>query len=142
MGENCNICDGVTIRYPGNLSLGKRVSIHPYTMIGATGEITIGNNCGISVGCALLGVNHNQTDISIPIKEQGITSDPITIGEDVVLGANVTILGNTIIGDGCIISAGSVVSGKIPPYSILVGNPGRVVFNRKIRFGSKKKNNT
>lgn len=136
MGENCNICDGVTIRNPRNLSLGKRVSIHPYTMIGAMGKITIGNDCGISSGCTLLAVNHNQTDTSIPMKEQGITCDPITIGNDVFIGANATILGNTKIGEGSFIGAGAVVSGEISPYSIVVGNPGRILFNRKVRFGS------
>jgi len=67
MGKDCNLCNGVTIRVPDNLSLGKRVSIHQYTLIAAMGEITIGNNCGISAGYALLGVNHNHTDTSIPI---------------------------------------------------------------------------
>ena len=138
MGENCNICDGVTIKRPENLSLGKRVSIHPYTIINAMGEISIGDNSGVSTGCALLGMAGIYRDASVPYKGQRIIDQPIAIGKDVQIGANVTLLGDAIIGNGSMICAGSVVSGNIPSYSIVAGNPGRVVLNRKVRFNSEK----
>ena len=139
MGKDCNICEAVTINYPKNVSLGKRVSIHPYTMISANGGITIGDNVGISSNCAIAAGTHIDSNTDLPIKGQGMTEDHIFIDEDVMMGPNVTIVGNTIIGKGCVIRAGAVVSGEIPPYSIVVGNPGRVAFNRKTRSLTKDK---
>ncbi len=129
MGKDCNICEAVTIDYPRKVSLGKRVSIHPYTYI--SGEVTIGDYVGIATKCSILAVTHNTADISIPFKLQGIEDQPVSIGNNVWIGAHSIILGNSKIGDGVIISAGSVVSGEIPPYSVVMGNPARVFFNRR-----------
>ncbi len=58
------------------------------------------------------------------------STDPIRIGEDVWIGAGATILKGATIGNGCIVGAGAVVTkGNYPDYSILVGNPARVVRN-------------
>jgi acetyltransferase-like isoleucine patch superfamily enzyme len=54
----------------------------------------------------------------------------ILIGCDVWLGENVTVLDGTVIGDGSIVGAGSVLSGNYPPYSVIVGNPGKVIRQR------------
>ena len=144
MGGNSNIIDGVTIVNPTKVSIGNNVSIHPYTYI--LGKVTIGNYVGIASKCSIIAETHNSTDISIPYKLQGIEDQPISIGNDVWIGAHSIILGNSKIGDGVIISAGSVVSGEIPPYSVVMGNPARVyynrmenVFNKKIDSNSSKK---
>jgi acetyltransferase-like isoleucine patch superfamily enzyme len=136
MGENSNIIDGVTIVNPKKVSIGDKVSIHPYTYI--LGEVTIGNYVGIASKCSIIAETHNTADISIPYKMQGIEDQPVSIGNDVWIGAHSIILGNSIIGDGVIISAGSVVSGEIPPYSVVMGNPARVYFNRKKSVFNKK----
>lgn len=52
------------------------------------------------------------------------------IGDNVTLGANVTVIGGITIGDNCIIGAGSVVVKSVPPNSIVVGNPGRIIGTR------------
>lgn len=52
------------------------------------------------------------------------------IGNDVWIGQNVTFLPGVHVGDGCIIGANSVVAKDIPPYSVVVGNPARVVRRR------------
>ena len=52
------------------------------------------------------------------------------IGNDVWIGQNVTIMPGVNVGDGCIIGANAVVAKDIPPYSIAVGNPARVVKRR------------
>ena len=139
MGKNCRVCDHVTIRGVRNIILGDTVSIHPYTLIGAVGSISIGNNCGIASHCSIIAGNHVHADINIPIKKQGIIKETIVVEEDVMIGTHATIFGNSTIGRGSFISAGAVVSGKIPPYSIVVGNPGRIISNRKGRLETKKK---
>lgn len=51
----------------------------------------------------------------------------IKVGENVFIGAYALIMPNTTIGDNCIIGAGSVVKGKIPDNSVLIGNPAKVI---------------
>ncbi len=57
----------------------------------------------------------------------------ITIGNNVFFGNNCTILPNTIIGDNCIIGAGSVVRGKFPENSVIIGNPAKVVLKTSVQ---------
>lgn len=59
----------------------------------------------------------------------------ITINDNVWIGSMVSILPNTAIGDGSIIGCNSVVKGEIPPYSIAVGNPAKVI--KKYDFDKK-----
>lgn len=55
----------------------------------------------------------------IEIKQQGFSNGSVIIGRHCWIGSNVTILKNTVIGDNCVIGAGTVVSGTIPPNSIV-----------------------
>ena len=52
---------------------------------------------------------------------------PITVGSNCWFGSNVTVCGGVTIGEGCVIGAGSVVTKDIPPHSLAVGNPCRVL---------------
>ena len=56
-----------------------------------------------------------------------LTNQAPVIEDNVTIGANVCVIGNIIIGNNSIIGAGSVVVKDIPPYSVVVGNPGRVI---------------
>ena len=56
---------------------------------------------------------------------------PITVGDDVWIGANVTVLPGVTIGSNTVIGAGSVVTKDVPPYTIVGGNPARVIGNTK-----------
>lgn len=76
----------------------------------------------------LVSENHGiDPESSIPYHAQPLNTGPITIGEGCWLGQNVTVLPNVIIGDKCIIGSNSVVAKDIPPYSIAVGSPARVI---------------
>ena len=65
-----------------------------------------------------------------PKKEDLPYKGDTVIGNDVWIGQNVTFLPGVNVGDGCIIGANSVVASDIPPYSIVVGNPARVIKRR------------
>ncbi len=95
------------------------------------GETIIGNYVSTGQHCLLSGLNHNYEAIDIPIDLQGVYSDPITIEDDVLIGANSIICAGVTIGTHCFISAGSVVRHSIPPYSLVAGNPAKVIFNLK-----------
>jgi virginiamycin A acetyltransferase len=55
---------------------------------------------------------------------------PVTIGNDVWIGEGAIILPGVHIGDGAIIGKGAVVGSDVPPYSVAVGNPAKVVRKR------------
>jgi acetyltransferase-like isoleucine patch superfamily enzyme len=71
---------------------------------------------------------HQFTDLAIPIKEQQGFFEKIVIGQDCWIGNAALIMAN--IGEKSIVGAGSVVTHDVPPYSIVAGNPARVIGNR------------
>jgi len=70
---------------------------------------------------------HQQSGLSFAQENKVEERKPITIGNDVFIGANVVILDGVTIGDGAVIGAGAIVSKDIPPYSIAVGCPIRII---------------
>ena len=95
-------------------------------------DVFIGPNCSfVSPMHALLPEERNlkqRPDGSYYDLEYG---KPITVGSNCWFGSNVTVCGGVTIGEGCVIGAGSVVTKDIPPHSLAVGNPCRVL--RKLR---------
>jgi len=133
------------VLFPEIISIGQGVIIGEEVIIDAGGSngIYIGNNVAISQGSFIRAANHKIDSIDIPIAEQGHKCASIeykgknwsiVIEDGAWIAPHSIILSGANIGAGSIISAGSVVSGAIPPYSIVVGNPGRVTFNRLKRF--------
>ena len=132
---------GAKIISKDNLKVGVNFVLEDNSLIANADSkgLFIGDNVGIANGCYLRTANHNIEDINKPWMDQGHifkTIDfnneqySIVIENDVWIGAHVIILSGAKIGHGSVISSGSVVSSLIPPYSIVVGNPGRVVKNR------------
>ena len=112
------------------LRLGKNVSIHPLCYIDAQGGISIGNNVSIAHNVSILSFDHDYSDTSKPIKDAPLTLKEIVIENDVWIGAAARILGGVRIGTGSVIGAGAVVTKDIPPMSIAVGVPARVIKSR------------
>lgn len=110
-----------------------------YTRIGLRntiiGPVTIGNHVNLAQNITVSGLNHNFQKIDIPIDEQGVTTDPIIIEDDVWIGANAVILPGVTIGTHCIVAAGSVVKQSIPPYCVCAGIPARII--KKYNFETK-----
>jgi acetyltransferase-like isoleucine patch superfamily enzyme len=134
---------GVKFNHTNLIKFGTSVSIGPRVTIdaGASSGIFIGNNVLIASGVYIRSGNHNFSNTNVEISEQGYTSKSleyngntysIVIEDSVWIGANAILLSGSHIGKGSVLSAGSVISGKVPDYSIVVGNPGRVVGNRLI----------
>lgn len=107
-------------------------------------KLSVGNYVSIANDVViLLGSNHKLNCITT-YPYSGIDSNKtpqetnekgdVFIGNDVWIGYRVTIVGGVKIGDGAIIGAGAVVVDNIPPYSVAVGVPAKVV---KYRFGEK-----
>ena len=91
------------------------------------GLVTIGDHVEIGPNVSIITGEHF-TEINARRENRGkeFTSE-VVIGNDCWIGANVTILAGVTIGEGCTIGAGAVVKREIPPFSIAVGVPARVI---------------
>ena len=132
IGENTIIMPyAILSSQTDKITIGKNCSIHPFCELRGRGGLTIGNDTRIGTGSAFYPNNHIYKDPDIPIRLQGETYEGITVGNDVLIGANVKVLDGVTIGNGCVIGAGSVVTKSIPPYSVAVGVPAKVIKQRK-----------
>ncbi len=91
------------------------------------GPVTIGDRVNLAQNVVVSGLDHNFEDIGKAIAEQGVSTKHIIIDDDVWIGANCIILAGVRIGKHVVIGAGSVVTKDVPSYSIVLGNPAKVV---------------
>lgn len=132
VGKHVFIGDGVRIKagFDGSVMIGDNVYIHDYSCIFAQKKLSIGDNTLISPQVFITDFNHRYTKVGIHEAldtEQGYVSSQVAIGKNVWIGAHAVILPGVTIGDGVVIGAGSVVTKSVPPYSVAVGNPARVI---------------
>lgn len=136
VGRNAQITLNVGIDLGEYFVLGEFAAIE----VGDSDPVFIGNDVGMGRGAFLRSANHAVDDVESVIQSQGHKSKKvefqgkvysIVIEDDVLIGANSIILSGAHIGRGSVVSAGSVVSSEVPPYSVVVGNPGRVIANRQ-----------
>lgn len=109
----------------GDVVIGDKTRIGLHCTI--IGPVTIGNNVNLAQGIVVTALNHNFTDCTKRIDEQGILTKEVTIGNDVWIGANATILPGVTIGRHCVVAAGSVVTKDVPDYTVVGGVPARVM---------------
>jgi acetyltransferase-like isoleucine patch superfamily enzyme len=109
------------------LFIGDNVIISESCFISACNRIVIEENVGISPNVMVIDNSRKPGDISRPSKEQDLEIGYVHIGADSWIAYGACILPNVTIGRHCIIGALSVVNQDIPPYSIAVGSPAKVV---------------
>ncbi|MBD2253492.1 acyltransferase [Nostoc parmelioides] len=132
------LADGVAIERNVDIGCLENTCIHidvetfiaSDVCISGPGDITIGKRCMIAAHSGIYANNHNFTDPILPIKYQGVTRKGIVIEDDCWLGHGVTVLDGVTIGKGSVIGAGAVVTKDIPPFSVAVGAPARVIKSR------------
>ena len=107
------------------------VVIGDYTRIGLhntiIGPATIGSHVNLAQGITVTALNHNFADLNKRIDEQGITTNAVTIEDDVWIGANAVVLPGVTIGKHCVVAAGAVVTKDVPPHSLVAGVPAKVI---------------
>jgi acetyltransferase-like isoleucine patch superfamily enzyme len=91
-------------------------------------RIMLGDYTMTAPNCCFLGAHHDYADPWLPQAAAPVRGDGIIeTGVNCAFGAGAIILADSRIGHGSMIGAGSVVRGIIPPFSVVVGNPGRVI---------------
>lgn len=107
------------------------VIIGNYTRIGLhntiIGPVTIGHHVNLAQGITVTALNHKFENPDIRIDEQGISTKPVIIGNDIWVGTNAVILPGVTIGDHSVIAAGAIVTKDVPPHSLVAGVPAKVI---------------
>lgn len=129
------LSDGVRIKeyavldaYGGFIHLGRDVRIGHHSVIAGHGGVTFGDFSGVSGLSYVIAADHGFRDTSTPFVEQMQRRRGISIGKNVWGAASVVITDGVEIGDHAVIGAGSVVRRDVPAYSVVAGNPARVVY--------------
>jgi len=142
LGDGVSIGSMTMIRPSGyygrlgeGLTIGNRTGIGPYCYFGCSGGITIGADVLMGPGVMIFSENHNFSEATLSIKEQGVLWAPTVIEDDCWVGSGVRVTGGVRIGRGSVIGAGSVVTHDIQAWSVAVGNPARVIRSRMASGG-------
>lgn len=122
-------------RLKGDVRIGNYTKINRDVVIDSSppGKIIIGDNCLIANGVTFRNANHGIARTDILIKNQPKVVKDIIVKNDVWIAANCVILPGVTIGEGSVIGAGAVVTKSIPPYSVAVGVPAKVIKQRNSR---------
>lgn len=140
IGRNTTIVGNLTVWVDaGRIKIGDSCFIGENTRIYSAKYIKIGDRVQIGHGCNIFDSNIHSLDPGERHKEYiqnitgglvklfGLREREVFIEDDAWLGASVIVLKGVTIGKGAIVGAGAVVTNSIPDYSVVVGNPARVV---------------
>ncbi len=106
-----------------NITIGKNVFINSGCHFQDQGGIIIGDGVLIGHNVVLATINHALA----PSQNRKNHYAPITIGNNVWIGSNVTILPGITIGEWAVIAAGAVVTKNVAPYTVVGGNPAKLI---------------
>jgi acetyltransferase-like isoleucine patch superfamily enzyme len=152
LGKDVVFEPGVLVFHPENIEVHDRVYVGHYAIlkgyyknqmvIGAgtwigqqcffhsAGGLTIGQNVGLGPGVKIITSFHADEGIEIPILHSRVEFAPVIIEDDADIGVGATIMPGVTIGKGVQVGAGAVVTQTLPPYTIAVGIPARVLRTR------------
>lgn len=134
LGDNCKIgafskltCTSHFSKYGIGLTMGNNSAIGDYTHFGASGGIEIGNDVIMGAYISFHSENHVFSDRERLIREQGVTSKGIKIGNNVWVGAKATFLDGSEVGNNSVVAAGAVVAGIFPDNVVIGGVPAKII---------------
>ena len=134
IGNNVAIGTGSWLNVNERASASVALSIGDNTFVGIRNFFTVGRSirlgeyCLTTVDCSFIGSTHRYDNPMCAYMAAGITPNAdIYVGANCFFGHGSQVLGNVRIGHGSVIGAGAVVREDIPPFSLVVGNPARII---------------
>jgi acetyltransferase-like isoleucine patch superfamily enzyme len=109
----------------GSVKIGSDVTIGISNVI--IGPVQIGNHVILAQNIVVSGLNHGYEDVTVPIHQQTCTTKEIVIGDESWIGANTVIVAGVHIGKHAVVAAGSIVTKDVPDFSIVAGNPAKLI---------------
>ena len=119
-------CHEGTLSVGDKSVLGRGVSVNCYL------DVEIGASALFADDIYVSDFDHKYADLTMPIKDQGISKARVRIEPDVWIGTKVTVTSGVVIGQGAVVGANAVVTRDLPAYSVSVGVPARVIKDRRI----------
>lgn len=123
-GEHTKISGRIKVYSRHKLVVGRRTRISHGTMLNARGRITIGDYCHLSPHVI---INSSGLDIQKDFKKRTHVNRPVVLEDGVWVASGAIINAGVTLGEGCVIGAGAVVTRDIPPYTVAVGCPAKVI---------------
>jgi acetyltransferase-like isoleucine patch superfamily enzyme len=118
---------GAKISVDGGTQAGRNL------VISACKNISIGKNCLLSYNVSIMDHDHNVLNPDISPLKGGITEGrEVVIEDECFIGAHSFILKGVHLGKHCVVGANSVVTDSFPAYSVIVGNPAKLIRTLKI----------
>ena len=125
VGKYCVVEQPLFCTYGYNVTVGDNFFLNVNGKLMDSGKITIGDNVFIAPNVCIITEEHS---MNLEERIAGLEyTRPVTIGDGVWICTGALILPGVTIGDGSVIGAGSVVTKDIPPRSLAVGNPCKVI---------------
>lgn len=140
LGDGCYIGRYVELGPSGSIRIGAQTSIQDRSIL--IGDVAIGRYCMLSLNVLMTsGTHYFQNAPHLLIRDQDflVSKDPILssrhsrtirVEDDCWLGMNAVVMPGVTVGRGCVVGASAVVTHDIPPYSVAVGAPARVIKSR------------
>lgn len=131
IGRNSVLMGSHVIAHQGiGIKIGDGTGINAFAYLAGQGGIDIGENVIIGPYVKIFSENHNFSDDTELIKNQGVTRSEVRIESNCWIGSGVTILAGVTIGSGTVVAAGSVVTKSFPGKVIIGGIPAKIIKNR------------
>jgi acetyltransferase-like isoleucine patch superfamily enzyme len=132
VGDGCVVYADGTFLNPGGIRLGSDVQIGPDSWFSAVeATITLGDKVTVGPRVAIITGDHNTSELGVFIHDVAAKRAgddlPVVIEDDAWIGYGAIILKGVTVGRGSVVGAGTIVAKSVPPYSVVVGSPGRVV---------------
>lgn len=128
IGTNSYVAAGAIVR--GRVVIGDDSSINAAAHV--AGDVVIGSHVMIGGMVSIYGFDHGHARVDVPMSLQGLTTKGVAIEDDVWIGANAVVIDGVRIGAHSVVAGGAVVTKDVPPYTIVGGNPARVLKDRRV----------
>ena len=109
----------------GDVIIGEHTRIGLHNTI--IGPVTIGSHVNLAQGITVTALNHNFSETGKRIDEQGVSTQPVVIGDDVWVGTNAVILPGVTVGCHSVVAAGAVVTKDVPDGCVVAGVPAKII---------------